>query len=358
MIVGNGSLYVAGSAGVNGSFGNGQWRIERRNLSNGALVSTFGSSGAVSSNPSSLDWEEPRDMAADTSFLYVVGYDGNASGTYPYQWRIEKRSLFSGALAGNFGIGGVVLSNPTSGHDFANAIALDATSMYVVGRDEEGWRIEKRLLSNGALVAGFGTGGVITRAEGEPYAVTIAGGYLYVGGTNDSDNWRLEKRSLSDGALAYAVVETFPSVGCGAQGPYALAVDGAYLYLVGDAAGQWQIEKRNLSDGTIVFTEALPGTGSCDGAKSLVVSGAEMYVSGKYGYEGRSEKRNLSDGSLVASFGTGGAIAGGFSYHGGVTGALASPFLYTAGTDLINGADYRWQIDKRVLTTGAGCWPP
>ena len=84
------------------------------------------------------------------------------------QWRIEKRNLSDGALVVGFGTGGVVTNNPSGRTDWAGFIAIDSTYMYVTGYDEspgagnEQWRIEKRNLSDGALVVGFGTGGVVT----------------------------------------------------------------------------------------------------------------------------------------------------------------------------------------------------
>jgi hypothetical protein len=57
-------------------------------------------------------------------------------------------ALPSGDLVPDFGVAGVVISNfgPTTG--FANALAVDATWMYVGGQDNAPglaqWRIEKR----------------------------------------------------------------------------------------------------------------------------------------------------------------------------------------------------------------------
>ena len=85
-------------------------------------------------------------IAIDSTYMYVTGYDeslGNA------QWRIEKRNLSDGALAAGFGTGGVVTNNPSAGDDRVYGIAIDSTSMYVVGYDSspgnEQWRIEKMI---------------------------------------------------------------------------------------------------------------------------------------------------------------------------------------------------------------------
>jgi hypothetical protein len=99
----------------------------------------------VTSNPStSTDYAFA--ITIDSTYMYVVGYD-SLSGNV--QWRVEKRNLSDGALVSGFGTGGVVTSNPSTSMDSASAIAIDSTYMYVVGFDESAgnrrWRIEKRL---------------------------------------------------------------------------------------------------------------------------------------------------------------------------------------------------------------------
>jgi len=78
-------------------------------------------------------------VAVDSTGLYIVGSDrvpGN------WRWRIEKRSLITGALIW------VKTSNPSSFSDWAWGVAVDRTGVYVVGYDgvpgNWRWRIEKR----------------------------------------------------------------------------------------------------------------------------------------------------------------------------------------------------------------------
>lgn len=77
-------------------------------------------------------------VAIDGTGVYMVGRD-SASG---YEWRIEKRDRFTGALI--WGIS----SNPSSGSDAATGVAVDASGVYIVGYDNDGgddrWRMEKR----------------------------------------------------------------------------------------------------------------------------------------------------------------------------------------------------------------------
>ena len=180
-----------------------QWRIEKRNLSDGQLVSGFGTGGVVTSNPGTGVDDEAYGIAIDSTYMYVVGYD-NAS--IDQQRRIEKRNLSNGALVTSFGTGGVVTTNSSTGSDGAFSIAIDSTYMYVAGYDNSPgnaqWRIEKRNLSDGQLAASFGTGGVVTTnpSGGSAVATGIAvdSTYMYVVGFDNSPGngeWRIEKRT-------------------------------------------------------------------------------------------------------------------------------------------------------------------
>ena len=86
---------------------------------------------SVTSNPSTGD-DAAYSIARDSTYMYVVGED---SSTGNYQWRIEKRNLSDGQLVTGFGTNGVVTSNPSTGNDLAYSITIDSTYMYVVGAD-------------------------------------------------------------------------------------------------------------------------------------------------------------------------------------------------------------------------------
>jgi hypothetical protein len=100
-------------------------------LSSGALVPGFGAGGFVTGDPST-GIDRARGIAIDSTAMYVVGYDYSPGD---YQWRIEKRSLTDGNLVSEFGVGGVVTSNPSTASDVAFSVAIDSTAMYVVGYD-------------------------------------------------------------------------------------------------------------------------------------------------------------------------------------------------------------------------------
>lgn len=260
-------LYVAGydrSGGIN----NAQWRIEKRLRSDGSLVTGFGALGVLVSNPGAAD-DRVTAMTSDGTALFVAGYD-ETPGTGNTQWRLEKRSLATGALIVGFGTGGVVQNNPSTGRDEPRHLLVQGADLYVVGFDQTGggqWRIERRLLTTGALVAAFGAGGVVVTdpslgADHANSAVTD-GTDLYVAGFDEvggDRRWRVEKRSLTSGAL----VNGFGSAGVlfsdpssGADTLHDIATDGTALYLAGSddtpGGGQTQLrcEKRSPSTGNL-----------------------------------------------------------------------------------------------------------
>jgi hypothetical protein len=371
------AMYVIG---CDYSPGNYQWRIEKRSLTDGSLLPGFGTGGVVTSNPGT-GHDVARSIAIDSTAMYVVGDDGNFGIT---QWRIEKRSLTDGSLVTGFGTGGVVTSNPSSGADWAYAIAIDSTAMYIVGYDSSPghyqWRIEKRNLTDGSLVTAFGTGGVVT---GNPSAdddvahgIAIDSTAMYVVGYDGSPEewddlqWRIEKRSLTDGSLVpgfgtSGVVTSNHSAGYDVA--HGIAIDSTAMYVIGCDSGcdsdpgneQWRIEKRSLADGSLV-----PGFGAGgvvtsdpstdpDGAFGIVIDSAAMYVVG-YDYspgslQWRIEKRSLTDGSLLPGFGTGGVVTGNPSTSTDVAHGIAidSTAMYVVGDDSSPG-NSQWRIEKRV----------
>jgi hypothetical protein len=373
------AMYVAG---LDESPGNQEWRIEKRSLTDGSLVQEFGTGGVVTSNPS-IDDDYAVDVAIDSTAMYVVGVDESPGNQ---EWRIEKRSLVDGSLVQEFGTGGIVTSDSSTGDDAALAIAIDSTAMYVVGYENPGhldkeWRIEKRSLTDGSLVHGFGTGGVITgnySAYGDTArGIAIDSTAMYVVGVDESpgnQEWRIEKRSLADGSLVQefgigGVVTSNPSTGDDAA--YGIAIDSAAMYVVGDEGPgfygdwEWRIEKRSLVDGSFVQEFGTGGaiarnysTGD-DAAVAVAIDSAAMYVvgfdSGVVGTEPsgdpkwRIEKRSLMDGSLVEDFGTGGVVtsnpSAGFDAPSGIT--LDSTAMYVVGVDNSSG-NLQWRIEKRA----------
>ena len=233
-----------------------EWRVEKRSLTTGALITTFGIGGIITEHPSTGN-DVPRGVAVDGTGMYVVGVDvlpGN------YEWRLEKRSLTTGALITTFGIGGIIRENPSTSFDYAVGVAVDGTGVYVVGYDFNGiggvsdneWRLEKRSLTTGALITTFGIGGILkenpTTGDDEAYGVAVDATGVYVVGYDSSGTgeWRVEKCSLTSGGMIWTQTEN-PSTGD--DGALGVAVDGTGVYVVGydNSPGnyEWRMEKRN-----------------------------------------------------------------------------------------------------------------
>lgn len=313
-------VYVSGMDDVPGDR---QWRIEKRDLSSGALIGSFGTSGVVTSNPTTED-EEANAIAVNASGVYVVGYD-NIPGNN--QWRIEKRDLTTGALIAAFGSGGIVTSNPSVNIDIAYAIALDANALYVAGLDRTPgpgngqWRIEKRDLTTGALIAAFGAAGVVT----------------------------------SD-----------PSTG--GDGATGIVTDGSALYVTGyDNTGfnqQWRIEKRDATTGALITGFGVGGSINSNPSPSndipwaIAVDASGVFAAGHENvlannYQWRIEKRDLTSGTLVVGFGTAGIVNSNPSGDNDRPTSMTANAtgLYVAGWDNAPG-NFQWRVEKRDLTTG------
>jgi hypothetical protein len=351
----------------------------------GDLVPGFGAGGVVTSNPTTMT-DSANLIAVDATYMYVVGVDYVVSETNDTRWRIEKRLLTTGALESGFGTAGIVTGNPSTSSDVATAISIDSTYMYVVGlscvpgTNNFQWRIEKRLLTTGALDSGFGTAGIITGNKGYDPTVGLSiatdATYMYVAGydaPNYSDSTgstcRIEKRLLTTGALdtgfdTDGVVTRTVSTAIFTK---AIAIDSTYMYVAGSDFDpgnlECWVEKRALSDGALdtsfdtdgVITSN-PSTSS-DVLSVIAISGTYMYLAGFDSVPGdrewRVEKRNLSDGALVGAFGTGGVVNVdmGSGYDSANALSLDGAYMYLAGDDYsTNGA---WRIEKRLLTTGA-----
>jgi hypothetical protein len=267
------SIWIVGYAELAGA-GDFCWRIEKRDYTNGTLITGFGTNGVYISDPSTRD-DRPVALAWDNTNLYVVGYD-ESPGAGDFRWRIEKIGKISGALDGTFGATtGVVTFDAASGGDEqATAVTHDGTNLYVAGWDDANgatdaqWRIEAIDLTNGNAVAGFGTSGseVWNPSAGEdrPAAIVQDGTNLYIAGRDASQGgsdyqWHIEKRLLTTGAIVTGfgtagVVLVNPTAG---DDRCALRLDGATLYVFGTAGAggtdaNWLIEAFGTTNGQLV----------------------------------------------------------------------------------------------------------
>ena len=165
-------IYVAG---YDRSPGYLQWRIQKRNKSDGSVVWT------VTENPSTSN-DNLLSITCDDSYIYLGGYD--SSPGYE-QWRIQKRNKSDGSI--------VWTKTDIPVVSIVYAITCDDTYIYAVGLDRSlgdgQWRIEKRYKSDGSVVwtkhfnPSSDDEGAYHITSDNDY-IYITGGY-YVGFAND-----------------------------------------------------------------------------------------------------------------------------------------------------------------------------
>lgn len=373
--------FYTGGTDESAGAGDSGWRLEKRSLGSGALDITFGTGGALSVNPST-GADRLSALGWDGFYLYLVGFD---SGPGDRQWRIEKRQGSDGQPDTGFGTLGVVTSNPSAVSDEVTALLFDGNSLYVAGFDESAgagdsqWRIEKRRGSDGALVAAFGSGGVVTSnpssGADRPVAATWDGTYLYIAGFDSSAGnrqWRIEKRQLGDGSLVSAfgtggVLASNPSTG-GDEPRWLLIRPGSPppLFVAGfdesAAPGdtQWRVECRSSTSGSLVAGFGVGGvlvsnpSSGLDELRTVEIAIAPYNSLCLLGVDAspnpglvdrrwRVEMRDALTGAPRTSYGQGGVATsdpspGDDTAAGGFRGAIL------AGTDFAAGAA-RWRFE-------------
>jgi hypothetical protein len=190
-------IYVAGYDSSQG-FGNSQWRIQKRNKSDGSVVWT------KTDNPSSSA-EIAYAITSDDTYIYVAGLDSSPGDA---QWRIQKRNKSDGSLVW------AETDNPSSSWDEPYAITCDGTYICVAGYDsspgDRQWRIQKRNKSDGSLVW-TETENPSSSIEDRVLGMASDGTYIYVAGCDSSQGdmqWRIQKRETQ--ALIDALIDIDP----------------------------------------------------------------------------------------------------------------------------------------------------
>jgi hypothetical protein len=286
-------------------------------------------------------------VAVDASDIYVVGYDESPGNT---EWRIEKRSLATGSLIWS------QASNPSTGNDGANSVALDGSGIYIVGYDSSPgnvqWRIEKRNLTDGSLI--WSQVNNPSAGSDEAYSVAVDSSGIYVVGYDrspgiDDNEWRIEKRSLTDGLILWTQTAN-PSAGD--DGIRGVAVDASGIYAVGydHSPGnyEWRVEKRSLTDGSLIWSQVSNPSGEADIAHSVAVDASGIYMVGRDDSPGnpewRIEKRHLTDGSIIWNQADDPSVGNEDPY--GV--AVDASGVYIVGYDQSPGmGNFEWRIEKR-----------
>ena len=295
-------------------------------------------------------------VVTDGTGVYVAGYD--SSPGLNAQWRIEKRSLDTGALIWTY------TNNFSSAEDRALAIAIDGTGVYVAGFSGSQWRIEKYSLATGALLWTQPRSFVGTYYI-QAFAIAVDNTGVYVAGTYGPGAAgvyaaRIEKVSTSTGANIWTQVDPVNYTV-----PYALAVNATGLYVAGDGQGAtpWRIQKRSTSNGAIIWEQKIKIIALFDVPTAIAVDNTSVYALGPVdGYDNgegisykswRIEKRTNSDGTMPA--GTWAVTtpvydAPDYKEFGGI--AVDSSGVYDVINDHIPGL-YEWRIEKRNLSTGS-----
>ncbi|MBI4033922.1 MAG: hypothetical protein HY378_00020 [Candidatus Brennerbacteria bacterium] len=292
-------IYIVGFDNVPG---NREWRIEKRKARTGELVY------AVTNNPSS-GTDEARAIAVDAGagFMYVVGTD-SAGGDEG--WRIEKRNTSDGSLVY------ATSSNFSASSDSAETIAIDKDGghMYVGGSESASstdsmWRIEKRNLSDGLLI--FSTTTNPSSGLDNLNTIAIGSSSMFIAGRDralDNGQWRIERRSTSTGALMYATTSN-PSGGMDEVIDIEVHDNKDVMYVVGEESNAWRIEKRKLGDGAFVTAFGTNGavtsnpSGSADVPKAAVLDKNDdnLYIAGRDAILGdgewRVERYNANNGN-------------------------------------------------------------
>ena len=292
-------IYVAGQANAAGACGYYRWRVEKRSLTTGALITSFGTNGIVDGVASGSDARRATAIAVDSTGIYVAGYDAVPGN---YQWRIEKLNPTNGSSIW------VQTSNPSSQTaEYAYAIVVDSTGFYVAGSDlslgssNAQWRVEKRNLTDGNLITSFGTNGVATSnpssSSDVSYTITVDSTGFYVAGYDSSPGnyqWRVEKRSLTDGSQIWVQTSNPSSQNDLA---YAIAVDSTGFYVagsdktVGSSNLQWRVEKRSLITGVLIYGVTSNPSSTNDEALAITVDSSAIYAAGYDNVPGNEQWR-------------------------------------------------------------------
>jgi hypothetical protein len=346
------------------------WRVEKRDALSGVAVAAFGTAGALVFNPGP-GFDLPVKILADGPSIFVVGLVESAAGSGSFQVQVRKYDATSGAAG--FVISGPAAATG-DGIPLTWTAAVDASSLYLAGPEvvsvgSSRWRVEKRDKTTGAPIAGFSAAGSASGSIDGCFAMTLDGTSMWLVGVEQADSGlssnsriRIEKRQLLTGAL----VGGFGSgglvtidAGPGDDLAEDCVRDGSALYVysrveTGFATGVFspRLDKLSLSSGASLAT--LSGLGAVDPtgelpARHLALDGGALYVAcvdGAADPRWRIEKRLASDFSLVPSFGSAGLRT--VNPSGGDDRPLDLIFLggvlYVAGSDASTGGG-QWRIE-------------
>jgi len=376
-------MYVAGHGGTTDD----EWRIEKRRLEDGALDTGFDGDGRMAANLGPGN-DRVQDLLVDATHLYVIGFRGLTAGPGPTlrAWHVEKRLKSTGALVWVID-DGTSLGDIIGPRGVILGGALFLVGIEETAGPDIQLRVQKHDLATGAPVTSFDGDGVlqsnVTANIDGALSVVTDGTHLYLGGTEDlitdtpsNGKLRIERRSPDTGALVpgfgvggVVTLDVIPTMD---EVVFDMVISGPHLYvfanIVDDAVVPitcgWRLEKRLLSDGSLVDSKSpsspvdptVTYTSNWFTAHGiLAVDGANLYALSRSGVAGdwawRLEKRTLATLALVPSFGTGGAVtinadavASDEETPSGL--AVVAGVVYMAGQHE-PGGDSQWRVEAR-----------
>jgi hypothetical protein len=353
-------LYTAGTA-------DGAVVLEKRSLSDGALLWEQ----PLSVNPVTL-----VRLALDSTGVYAAATDGVPPAS---SIRVEKRSLTTGALVSSFGTAGALDSRPPQQGAFASDVVVGDGALYVGGLLGNGFSwLEKRSPTTGAPDLGFGgDGGFGWLGGGGFVTLALTPHWLLEQDISVSSSaWTISTRQLDTGAVdagfgAGGTTLLDPNVFYGSVLP--ILSDSSATYFSGTnytldvfgnpSHGVWWFEKRSLIDGQSVsdFNDGGLVVHDVDYNQDNFLNGAAvdattMFGVGQYA-SGDSYVWNLgpwhldaidtSSGQELPSWPTDGVFCA-------TSQAASQPYAVTSdGTHFYvlgvepAGSGYRWRIEKR-----------
>jgi hypothetical protein len=211
-IVSGGNLVVSGLyGGLSYTAGSGSGNLQRRSSSTGALDASFAGGAGLTGTASTAI----SGLAEDASAYYVYGTDYSLGGG-DQRVVLAKHDKSTGALVTSFDGDGLYYHNPGPLNDVASGMVLDGSGgVYIaclnaVSSTDLDWRVQKLFTGTGALDVSFATGGQYDLSPSvnadAPYALTLNGGYLYVTGVETlgglDTQWRVEKLAVGPAPTA------------------------------------------------------------------------------------------------------------------------------------------------------------
>lgn len=174
--------------------------VASRFKSDGSADTSFGNGGSVTTTivPGTSQWPYGVAVQADGKIV-LVGYEGDYGGAGDEIALIRYNT--DGTLDMGFGSGGIALTNPTTGEEVAQTVAIQNDGKIVVGGSISGPDypyptdfLLARYLSDGTLDLAFGTGGITTTdfdgRQDNAYALAIhADGKIVLAGSSYTDGW-------------------------------------------------------------------------------------------------------------------------------------------------------------------------